>query len=285
MDEKTRALNRALRLVFTGGCLLAALVLVVVLTGPAQHLKKNRYLPSILAGMSFAGFWFYLGWRWRVRQQLLAGLTVRRISRQVSGLTMLRGEVWAPDRITDPISGAPCSVVVMRVERQILSTRYRDWEKVAQEIMTQGRELLIDDGQGRARVMLQPDTPLTMDMPPTFVSPVWRVPDIPEHSRVIAGKLLEKSVLGTGENGRTKVWVLRHGDQVQVLGTATPLPAGANADLELAAGSDGLLGCTTRGGAELAADYRTKALAGLYGGGALFGLTLLALLYAAGLAH
>ncbi len=244
-------------------------------------LLHSRYLPSIMAVLFLGAMWLTLGRSWRVRERLLGGLTVHTISRSLRGLVMVSGRVASANELTDPLTGTACAGYVLRIDRRILSTRYRDWDKVAQVTTVGAEGLLLDDGHGRARMTEF----MTMDRLPTAVSPVWRVPDIPEHSRALTGDLVRRGIFGTGEEGRTTVWVFRQGDAVTLVGTARPQPAGTAADVTLQVGDDRLQGCTTRTPRQLAGDYRTKGLAGVYGGGTLVLLALGALLYTLGFAN
>lgn len=267
-------MRHALWAAVLGGALIFAVLTFGARLGFHSSLLRSRYLPSILAGMSFGAIWFGLGWRWRARELALAGLNVQPLSRRLRGLVMVRGRVISPNTVTDPVTGEPCAFYALRIERQMLSARYRDWDKVAHEIICQD-DIILDDGQGRALVH---DLP-TMDLPPTHVSPVWRVPDIPEHSRAVVTQLMQRSVFGTGENGRTKLWIIRQNDELTVIGTAQAAPAGSEADLAIGLGSAGMAGCTTRNGRQLAGDYRVKARAGTYVGGTIVLCALAALLY------
>ncbi len=262
------------------GTVAALLLLGGLLWWQPPAARGNRkYTPSLLAGFSFGVFWFGLGTRWQQRQRTLATMPARRISKAARGLVALRGRVVPPRGVQSaPATGQPCAWYRVGVDREILSARYRDWSEAG--AVTAPVALLIEDGHGRARI---DGAQLELDRAPHWISPPWRVPAIPAHTQATLAelRLIEKSVLGTGENGRTREWRLRAGEEVQVYGTAVDDPDGS-ADL-LLTDTDGVLILSAKPGTELADGLRGKALAGLWGGGVITVSTAVALAHNFGL--
>lgn len=245
---------------------------------PPAARGNRKYTPSLLAGFSFGIFWFGLGAQWQQRQRTLATMPPRRISKAARGLVTLRGRVAEGAAQTAPATGQPCAWYRVGIDREVISTKFRDWNEAG--AATAPAPLYLDDGHGRARL---DGAKLELDRAPHWISPPWRVPDIPAHTQATLAelRLLEKSVLGTGENGRTREWRLRAGEEIQVYGTAVDDPE-RSADL-LLTDADGILLLSAKPGAELARDLRGKALSGLWGGGVIMVATAVALAHNFGL--
>jgi hypothetical protein len=93
---------------------------------------------------------FYAGFRSYRRYRILADTPIMPIRSLAMGLTHARGKATGDDRLTGPLTGAPCFYYWVRVEKYVHRGKHSTWAPVSNEM--DRRPFYLDDGTGKVLV-------------------------------------------------------------------------------------------------------------------------------------
>jgi len=93
---------------------------------------------------------FFLGFRSYRRYRILADTPIMPIRSIAMGLTHARGKATGDDRLTSPLTGAPCFYYWVRVEKYVHRGKRSGWAPVSNEM--DRRPFYLDDGTAKVLV-------------------------------------------------------------------------------------------------------------------------------------
>jgi hypothetical protein len=104
---------------------------------------------GIILLFALGAFLFFLGFRSYRRYHILADTPIMPIRSIAMGLTHARGKATGDDRLTSPLTGAPCFYYWVRVEK-FKQGKHAGWVQVSNEM--DRRPFCLDDGTARVLV-------------------------------------------------------------------------------------------------------------------------------------